>query len=100
MLYYDIKPSFIIIALTYSMKVDRFLSYIMHDECILNSDLHFQVDYLWDDLRKEFVELDPYGTGFIGKDEFREVMTELCVHLSDYELGILCQKFDTREDGR
>lgn len=46
------------------------------------------------------MELDPYGTGFIGKDEFREVMTELCVHLSDYELELLCQKFDLRDDGR
>ncbi|KAL5018758.1 hypothetical protein ScPMuIL_004480 [Solemya velum] len=67
---------------------------------MLQDSLRAKVDYLWEDLRKEFVELDPYGTGFIGKDEFREVMTELCVHLSDYELELLCQKFDLRDDGR
>ena len=59
-----------------------------------------QVDYMWDDLRKEFLRLDPYGTGFVSCDEFRDVLQELCVHLNAYELDMLSRKFDTSKDGR
>ena len=59
-----------------------------------------QVDYLWDDLRREFVNMDPYNTGFVTKEEFREVLTELCVNLSNLELEQLISKFEAREDGR
>ena len=55
---------------------------------------------MWEDLRKEFVTMDPYGTGFVSKEEFREVLTELCVHLSEYELNMLSNKFDITRDGR
>ena len=43
---------------------------------------------MWEDLRKEFVAMDPFGTGFIGAEDFREILCELCVHLSVYELDI------------
>ena len=59
-----------------------------------------QIDYMWEDLRKEFVGMDPYGVGFISQDEFRDVLRELCVHLSEYELDQLVRKFDIRRDGR
>ena len=62
--------------------------------------LIFQIDYMWDDLRKEFVNMDVYGTGFVTQEEFREVCRELCVHLSDYELDSIVRKFDLRKDGR
>lgn len=55
---------------------------------------------MWEDLRKEFVEMDPYGIGFVAQDEFRDVLKELCVHLSEYELDQLVRKFDIRKDGR
>ena len=44
--------------------------------------------------------MDPYGTGCVNGDEFRDVLTELCVHLSDYELEMLTVKFDVKQDGR
>ena len=59
-----------------------------------------QIDYKWEDLRREFVALDPYGTGHVARDEFRELLQELCVHLSDYELNLLEDKFDLTRDGR
>ncbi|KAJ8318169.1 hypothetical protein KUTeg_003260 [Tegillarca granosa] len=67
---------------------------------MLMDNLRAKVDYMWEDLRKEFVGMDPYGTGFVSKEEFRDVLTELCVHLSDVEINLLCQKFELRNDGR
>lgn len=55
---------------------------------------------MWEDLRKEFVEMDPYGTGFISREEFKDVLTELCVHLSEFEINKLSDKFDLKRDGR
>jgi len=55
---------------------------------------------MWEELRKEFVAMDPYGTGFVNRDEFRDLLTELCVHLSDYEVNMLCEKFEVKKDGR
>ena len=55
---------------------------------------------MWDDLRKEFLGLDVYGTGFVSKEEFRDVLQELCVHLNQYELQALCNRFEIKHDGR
>lgn len=55
---------------------------------------------MWDDLRREFVAMDPYGTGCVMVDEFREVLSELCVHLNEYELDLLCKRFQIKGDGR
>ena len=55
---------------------------------------------MWDDLRQEFVAMDPYGTGFVNADEFRDVLTELVVQLTDYEQEALVRKFDLKKDGR
>ncbi|XP_067932216.1 EF-hand calcium-binding domain-containing protein 6-like [Watersipora subatra] len=73
---------------------------------ILNSDmdlladsLRSKIDFMWDDLRKEFFAMDPYGTGHISRDEFREVLCELCVHLTEAELNEIMTKF-TSADGR
>lgn len=67
---------------------------------MLEDSLRSKVDYMWEDLRKEFVEMDPYGTGFISREEFKDVLTELCVHLSEFEINKLSDKFDLKRDGR
>jgi len=67
---------------------------------MLQDNLRAKVDYLWDDLRREFVAMDPYSTGLVQKEEFREVLTELCVNLSNLELEQLISKFDIKKDGR
>jgi Ca2+-binding EF-hand superfamily protein len=67
---------------------------------MLEDNLRSKVDYMWDDLRKEFLGLDVYGTGFVSKEEFRDVLQELCVHLSAYELESLCCRFEIKQDGR
>ena len=55
---------------------------------------------MWEELRREFVGMDPYGTGFVSQEEFRDVLTELCVHLTAHELDMLTNKFDVKKDGR
>ena len=55
---------------------------------------------MWEDLRREFCGMDPFNTGFVSSEEFNEVLTELCVHLSDYELQLLTKKFDLQSNGR
>lgn len=67
---------------------------------MLQDSLRSKIDYMWEELRKEFVSMDPYGTGYVGRDEFKDVLTELCVHLSEFETTQLCDKFEIRKDGR
>ncbi|XP_059167514.1 EF-hand calcium-binding domain-containing protein 6-like [Physella acuta] len=67
---------------------------------MLQDNLRSKVDYLWDDLRLEFTNMDPYNTGYVTKEEFREVLTELCVNLSNVELEQLIGKFQVKDDGR
>ena len=67
---------------------------------IHSTSYRFQIDYKWEDLRREFVAMDPYSTGFVTREEFRDILTELCVQLSDYELEMLTKKFEISGDGR
>ncbi|XP_043561761.1 EF-hand calcium-binding domain-containing protein 6 [Chiloscyllium plagiosum] len=67
---------------------------------ILVDSVRAKVDYLWDDLRKEFQELDPYSTGFVSKEEFKDILTELCMNLNEYECEMLAKKFEINGDGR
>ena len=63
--------------------------------CCKNS---LQIDYMWEDLRREFMEMDPYKTGAVSAEEFRNVLSELCVHLNNFELNVLTRKFMTSDD--
>lgn len=55
---------------------------------------------MWEELRKEFQSMDPYSTGCVGRDEFRDVLIELCVSLSDAEINSLLQRFTLKDDRR
>ncbi|XP_069833839.1 EF-hand calcium-binding domain-containing protein 6-like [Dendropsophus ebraccatus] len=70
------------------------------DSDILIDNVRAKVEYLWDDLHREFEDLDPYGTGFVSKEEFKDLLSELCIHLNDYEREMLSKKFETSRDGR
>lgn len=67
---------------------------------MLQDNLRSKIDYMWERLRMEFTDMDPYNTGFVSREEFQEVLRELCVQLSDYELEALTNKFDLKKDGR
>ncbi|XP_069055700.1 EF-hand calcium-binding domain-containing protein 6-like [Pleurodeles waltl] len=70
------------------------------DSDILVDRVRAKVEYLFDDLWKEFEELDPFHTGFVSKEEFSDILTELCVQLNEYECESLAKKFETNKDGR
>nr|DBA29130.1 TPA: hypothetical protein GDO54_009387 [Pyxicephalus adspersus] len=70
------------------------------DSDILIDNVRAKVEYLWDDLRKEFEDLDPYHTGFVSKEEFKDLLTELCIQLNEYEREMLAKKFESNADGR
>ncbi|XP_041444988.1 EF-hand calcium-binding domain-containing protein 6 isoform X2 [Xenopus laevis] len=70
------------------------------DSDILIDSVRAKVEYLWDDLQREFVDLDPYRTGFVSKEEFKDILTELCIHLNEYEREMLAKKFESNADGR
>ena len=55
---------------------------------------------MWDDLHKEFTAIDPYDTGCVNADEFRDILKELCVYLTHYEMDMLAEKFSTVDEGR
>ncbi|KAG2465474.1 EFCB6 protein, partial [Polypterus senegalus] len=67
---------------------------------ILVDSVRAKVEYLLDDLQKEFEDLDPFHTGFVSKAEFREILTELCVQLNEHECNMLEKKFEVNGDGR
>ncbi|CAF1342560.1 unnamed protein product [Rotaria magnacalcarata] len=54
----------------------------------------------WDQLRKEFAQLDPYKTGFVQSDEFDEILTELCSSVNQDDLDMLKYRFETKHDSR
>ncbi|XP_075142809.1 EF-hand calcium-binding domain-containing protein 6-like [Leptodactylus fuscus] len=70
------------------------------DSDILIDNVRAKVEYLWDDLRREFEDLDLYHTGFVSKEEFKDLLSELCIHLNDYEREMLSKKFECNGDGR
>jgi len=67
---------------------------------MLKDNLRSKVDYMWEQLQQEFTCMDPYNTGYVSADEFREVLSELCVQLSEYELKIIMNQYDLKGDGR
>ncbi|KAM8938835.1 EF-hand calcium-binding domain-containing protein 6-like [Pelodytes ibericus] len=70
------------------------------DSDILIDNVRAKVEYLWDDLQREFEDLDPYYTGYVSKEEFKDILTDLCIQLNEYEREMLAKKFQSSGDGR
>jgi hypothetical protein len=45
------------------------------------------------------MEIDPYQTNILLKEEFAEVLTELCPELNKKELDYICSKYEYPKDG-
>ncbi|CAF1076134.1 unnamed protein product, partial [Didymodactylos carnosus] len=54
----------------------------------------------WDELRREFTELDPYRTGYIMGEEFDDVLYDICPVVNQEDLETFKTKFKTGNDGR
>ncbi|CAH8864547.1 unnamed protein product [Trichobilharzia szidati] len=68
--------------------------------CLIKDSLRAKIDFMFDRLYKEFIEMDPKGTGFITHNQLIEVLTELCLQVSDRELDDLIEKFDIHKNGK
>jgi hypothetical protein len=51
-------------------------------------------------LRRTFQEIDPYYTNFLLRDEFEEILKELCPELNTQEMEYICSKHENPVDGR
>ncbi|XP_031415239.1 EF-hand calcium-binding domain-containing protein 6-like [Clupea harengus] len=67
---------------------------------ILGNAVRAKVEHSMPDLQMEFEEMDPYRTGFVSPEEFKEVLMTLCSQLDEYECEVLARKFDVNRDGR
>lgn len=54
----------------------------------------------WNELRREFSELDPYRTSFVQSDEFDDILTELYPSVNQSDLDALKHRFKTNRDSR
>ncbi|CAH8619279.1 unnamed protein product [Heterobilharzia americana] len=68
--------------------------------CLIKDSLRAKIDFMFDLLYKEFVEMDPEGTGFITHSQLAQVLIELCLQVSDRELDDLIEKFDIHKTER
>jgi len=73
----------------------------------LNSDKHLlhhllktNIDQHWETLWKEFTSIDRQGSGTVSRNDFKNILQDMCVELTDYESRVLCDKFDLKKEGR
>ncbi|MBN3281943.1 EFCB6 protein, partial [Polyodon spathula] len=72
----------------------------------LNSDteitvecLRAKVELLVEELWTQFQELDSSCSGFVAKEEFKDVLIDLCPELTDYQCHMIASKFVHGENG-
>ena len=51
-------------------------------------------------LKRTFQDMDPYYTGYLLREEFEEVLGELCPELNKPEMDAICAKYENPADGR
>jgi hypothetical protein len=54
----------------------------------------------WNELRREFTELDPFRTGYVQSDEFDDILSEHCPSVNQEDLDVLKYRFQTENDSR
>ncbi|XP_067909467.1 EF-hand calcium-binding domain-containing protein 6-like isoform X2 [Heterodontus francisci] len=64
------------------------------DTEIIEDNLQAKVQLLLDDLWTNFRELDQFNTGFVSKEEFKDILMDLCEALNDQTCEIIASKFD------
>ncbi|KAK4468532.1 hypothetical protein MN116_007541 [Schistosoma mekongi] len=68
--------------------------------CLIKDSLRAKIDFMFDHLYNEFLEMDPKGTGYITPKQLTNVLSELCLHVSNREIDDLIKKFDIHKDGK
>ncbi|XP_043911774.1 EF-hand calcium-binding domain-containing protein 6-like [Protopterus annectens] len=68
------------------------------DTEIIENKLRAKVALSLDDLWTHFQELDTNNSGFVSKEDFRDVLTELCPELNNYQFEMIANKFHHEEN--
>ncbi|TNN11001.1 EF-hand calcium-binding domain-containing protein 6 [Schistosoma japonicum] len=68
--------------------------------CLIKDSLRAKIDFMFDRLYNEFLEMDPKGTGYITPRQLTSVLRELCLQVSNREIDDLIKKFDIHKDGK
>jgi hypothetical protein len=70
------------------------------DSILVHSGARNIIRSNWDQLRREFAELDPYRTGYVQPEEFDDILTELCPAVNQQDLNLIKSRLQTRNDSR
>ncbi len=70
------------------------------EKVIVRETVLHKLGYLYESLRKNFVELDPHFTNYVLKEEFEEVLLEICPDLKQNEMEYLSAKFEHPQGGK
>ena len=55
---------------------------------------------MWEDLRKNFIKMDPLLTGLVKKKDFTDVLSELCDQLTEKEIEAIVKKYEVKKEKR
>jgi len=75
------------------------LSKLYEDSVLVHGTALNAIRSNWDQLRREFTQLDPYRTGYIQSDEFNKILTEFCPAVNQ-DVDMLKFRFQTQHDSR
>jgi len=70
------------------------------DSILIRGSVHAKLRLQAELIKRSFHEIDPYHSGYVLRDEFKEVLLELCPELNEEELEMLCEKYENAFDTR
>ena len=70
------------------------------DKSLVRETVLHKLHFLYENLRKCFMDLDPHFTNIVLREEFEEVLLELCPDLNKMEMNHFCENFENNADGR
>lgn len=59
------------------------------DSILVQETTRHAIRVHWDQFKQEFLQLDPYRTGFVHEEEFEELLMELCPRATQDDIQLL-----------
>ncbi len=73
----------------------------LHSNSILiHQTLRHSIKTNWDQLRQQFIQLDPTRNGFIQSEEFDQILTRFCPSVNQQDLQIIKSTFQNENHSR
>ena len=70
------------------------------DSILIRGSVQAKLILQFDALKRSFQEIDPYFTNYLLREEFEEILKELCPELNKQEMEYICAKHENKTDGR